>query len=301
MFLLAEIFPIVRRLRIPLGRDQFMLLLAAINLVVLGVDTYLAHDIDGDVRGFEWIPIIFGPIAGILLLIAGLVALRKRMLANTLASLVALACFFIAFFGSYFHLYRGLLPLAPAGQTVTALLLIYSPPLFSPATFGLVGILIFSAAWQEEPLGSGVLQLPAARQLEMPYPKTQAYFFMTGLFILATVVSSVMDHARTNFENPWLWLPTFIGMFAVVACVAMGAFSTPKRADLLTYLATMILMILVGLLGAYFHLERDLTNQGAFLSERFLRGAPMLAPLLFANMGLLGIIILLDPAPSLKG
>jgi hypothetical protein len=29
--------------------------------------------------------------------------------------------------------------------------------------------------------------------------------------------------------------------------------------------------------------------------ERFLRGAPIMAPMLFANMGLIGLIVLLDP------
>lgn len=300
---LAEIFSQVRRVRIPFSRDQVMLLLAAFNLIVLGVDTFLAHDINGAIRGYEWIPILFAPAAGILLLAAGLVAQRKRVLANIIATLIFLACMINAVLGSYFHLYRGLLPDAPAGQGLTPLLLIYTPPLFSPATFALVGILIFSAAWEEVPVGSGILHLPAGRwgpgaSLKMPYPKTQAYFLMTGLFILATVVSSVLDHARTNFANPWLWLPTAVGLFATFVCVVMGAFSNPTRGDLITFFVSMILMILVGLIGAYFHLERNLTEQGIFLDERFLRGAPMLAPLLFANMGLLGLIVLLDPQPA---
>ena len=57
----------------------------------------------------------------------------------------------------------------------------------------------------------------------------------------------------------------------------------------------MVLMALVGVVGAVLHVERNLTGQGALLSERFIRGAPMLAPLLFANMGALGLIVLLDP------
>ena len=118
---------------------------------------------------------------------------------------------------------------------------------------------------------------------------------MTGMFIMATVISSVLDHARTNFVNPWLWIPTFTGMFAVVVCIAMGAFTRLSKADLVTYLITMILLIVVGLTGAILHLERNLTEQGTLLGERFLRGAPMLAPLLFANMGLLGLLVLLDP------
>jgi len=42
--------------------------------------------------------------------------------------------------------------------------------------------------------------------------------------------------------------------------------------------------------------QSNLTAQGTFVGERFLRGAPALAPLLFANMGTIGLIALLDPA-----
>ena len=316
MYPLAEILPVVRRVRIPLSRDSIMLLLAAFNLIVLGVDTFLAHYINSAIRGYEWIPILFAPAAGILLLVAGLIAPRQRMLANIIASLIFLACMLVAGLGSYFHLYRGLLPDAPAGQGITTLLLIYTPPLFSPATFALVGFLILSAAWEETPAGSGILHLPVRRRvprdpvapqetsatsglyLKMPFPKTQAYYLMTSLFILATVGSSVLDHARTHFSNPWLWLPTAVGLFAMFVCAAMGIFSRPTYRDHVTFFITMVLMILAGTLGAYFHLAQNLTSQGAFLDERFLRGAPMLAPLLFANMGLLGLIILLDPHPA---
>jgi hypothetical protein len=298
VYLLADIFPFVRRLKIPLARDQVMLLLAAFNLLALGIDTYLAHSMNEAVQGNEWIPIIYGPVAGVILLAAGLVARRNRMLANGAATLVCLACLVIGGLGSYFHLYRGLLPDAPAGQAVTAWLLLYTPPLFSPATFALVGMLVISAAWQETPVDSGVLRLPGGRKLEMPFSKTRAYFFLTTLFILATVISSVLDHARTNFANPWLWLPTAVGVFATAVCMAMGAYSKLSRGDLITFMVSMALMILVGILGSFFHLQYDLTGQGVFLVERFLRGAPSLAPLLFANMGLLGLIVLLDPEIS---
>ncbi len=298
MYLLAEIFPFLRRFRLPFSRDQFILLLASFNFLVLGVDTYLAHDINGAIRGNMWIPIFFGPAAGIILLAAGLVAVKRRMAANALATLIFLSSIVVAVVGSFFHLFRGLLPDAPAGQTVTAILFVYAPPLLSPATFALVGLLVFSAAWEESPIGSGSIRLFGQRLVTMPYPKTQAYFLMTGMFILATVISSVLDHAQTNFVNPWLWLPTFVGMFAVVVCCAMGVFTRFSKADLVTYLVTMLLLIAVGLVGAVLHLERNLTEGGILLGERFLRGAPMLAPLLFANMGLLGLLVLLDPKPA---
>ena len=212
MYLLAEVFPFVRRIRLPIDRDQAVLLLAAFNLLILGLDTYLAHSITGTLRPGEWIPVLFGPIAAAILLAAGLISLRRRMLANLIGTLVFLACIVVAVLGTYFHLHRALLPDAPTGEGLTAALLVWAPPLLGPLTFALVAILGLSAAWQEETIDSGVLLLPGGARLRMPYPKTQAYFYLVALFLLVTVLSSVLDHARTNFANPWLWLPTLSGM-----------------------------------------------------------------------------------------
>ena len=51
--------------------------MTAMNLILLGLDTYLAHSISGTIRPGEWIPIIFGPVAGVLLLVAGLIAISS--------------------------------------------------------------------------------------------------------------------------------------------------------------------------------------------------------------------------------
>jgi hypothetical protein len=61
------------------------------------------------------------------------------------------------------------------------------------------------------------------------------------------------------------------------------------------YVLTMVSLILVGVIGLVLHVQDDLTSRGLFVAERFIRGAPFLAPLLFANMGALGLIALLDP------
>jgi hypothetical protein len=296
MYWLAELFPWARRIPLPANRDQFMLLLAAVNEIFLGIDIYLAHSMSGTIRSpYEWIPIIFGPVAGGLLLLAGLVALRRRRLASIIVALVGFASVIVGVWGTYFHLHRALLLTAPAGQQVTPDLLEWAPPLLGPLTFILIAILAFSAAWQEKPVDSGKLILSDHRTLSMPTSKTQGYFFLVGLFILATVLSSILDHSRTNFANPWLWLPTLIGIFATAVTIAMGFFSKPDRSDLFTYVITMALLAVTGLVGFSLHIVHNLNGQGTIVGERFLRGAPMLAPLLFANMGLLGLIVLLPP------
>lgn len=297
MYHLATIYPAIRRIHLPVTRDQVMPLMMAVNEIFLGIDTYLAHSISGPPRLYEWTPIIFGPIAGVLLLLAGLIALRRRPAATVLATAVFAVSVVVGLLGAYFHLTRAILPSAPAGEQVSVSLLVWAPPILGPLTFALVGWLGISAAWVEDPPDSGTLVLLGGRRINLPYSKTRAYFFIVGLGILATVISSVLDHARTGFENPWLWVPTVTGMFGVVVAILLAALDQPTRFDLATYAATMLLLIAVGVVGAALHFTNNL-SLGIVVGERLIRGAPVLAPLLFANMGTLGLIALLDASET---
>jgi hypothetical protein len=81
-----------------------------------------------------------------------------------------------------------------------------------------------------------------------------------------------------------------------VIAVAVAVFEKPRRADLIIYIVAMVLLMIVGVLGAVLHISTNLIAEGTIVGERFIHGAPFLAPLLFANMGMLGLIVLLDPA-----
>ncbi len=74
----------------------------------------------------------------------------------------------------------------------------------------------------------------------------------------------------------------------------------PTRGDIAMYVVAMLLLILVGLVGLVLHVQTDLTSRGVFVVERFIRGAPVLAPMLFANMGTLGLIAILDPTERMS-
>jgi hypothetical protein len=288
-------FPAIRRYRIPLSRDQIMLLVAAMNEILLGVETYIAHMISGTIVPNEWIPILFGPISGVILIIAGLIATRNRPLATVLATLVFITSIVVGLLGAYFHLLRAMMPYAVPGEQFSVPLLVWAPPILGPLTFSLVGLLGLSAAWMEDPVDSGRLILLREKKITLPYSKTRAYIFMAGMGALATVISSVLDHARSDFTNPWLWVPTAVGVFTTVVAVALGALDKPTRADFFTYAAAMLLMMLVGVIGTILHINENLTTQGVFVGERFLRGAPFMAPLLFADIGMIGFVALLDP------
>ena len=295
MYHLATLAPPVQRIRLPVSRDQLMLLMAAINEIFLGVDIYLAHSISGTIVSREWIPIIFGPVAGVMLLIAGLIALRNRPAATMLATLVLAGSIAVGLLGAYFHLIRATLPTGPAGERFTVQLLVWGPPVLGPLMFAMVGLLGISAAWVEDPPDSGRLRLLGGRHLQMPLSKTRAYFLIVALAALSTVLSSVLDHARTDFENSWLWIPTVVGVFTTVVAAVLGALDRPSRTDLAVYVLAMLLMIGTGLIGTVLHIDDNLTTRGEFVAERFIRGAPFMAPMLFANIGALGLIVLLDP------
>lgn len=295
MYHLATIFPKIERIRIPVTRDQAMLLMLALNEFLLGLETYLAHSISGTIMPKEWIPIIFGPVAGLLLVAVGLLSTRKRALANGIGTLIYFASIAVGLLGISFHLMRAVLPYAPVGERISIVLFVWAPPILAPLTFALVGLMGISAIWTEQPVDSGRMNLLAGRKLSLPFSKTRAFFFMVGLGILATVISSVLDHARTNFENPWLWLPTAIGVFGTFVTILLGILDSPRRGDLLTYLTAMLLLLAVGMIGVVLHILRNLGLDHVIVVERFIRGAPFLAPMLFSDMGALGLLILLDP------
>jgi hypothetical protein len=57
----------------------------------------------------------------------------------------------------------------------------------------------------------------------------------------------------------------------------------------------MIVIIIVAVTGMVLHILTNLSVDNAIVGERFIRGAPVLAPLLFADIASLGIVVLLDP------
>jgi len=195
----------------------------------------------------------------------------------------------------YFHLRRAALPDAAPGEQLTVRLLVWGPPMLGPLMFALIGLWGISAAWVEDPPDSGRLRLWGRVGLQLPLSKTRAYFLMMGCGAMVTTISAVLDHARTGFENDYLWIPTVVGVFATLVMITLGALERPTRADLTIYALAMGLLMLTGLVGAVLHVQDDLTARGAIVTERFIRGAPFLAPMLFANMGMLGLSVLMDP------
>jgi len=292
---LAAAIPAIKKLKIPLRRDQVMMLIVSFNELMLAVEIYLAHRISGTIILQEWIPIIFGPCAALLLGLAGLISQRKRSLAMVITIPVLLSSIAVGALGAYFHATRAVLPYAPPGEQMGISLIIWAPPILAPLTFVLVGLLGLSAIWDEKPVDSGTLTLFGGIRLQMPFSKTRGFFFLVSLAMLATLISSVLDHARTNFSNPWLWVPTAAGILGTIVALNLGLIDEPSRGDVLVYLGSMLFIALVGAVGIALHIADNLAVSNLIVDERFIRGAPLLAPLLFSDIASIGVIILMEP------
>lgn len=289
---LVTVAPPLARLRLPLTRDVALFLFVVLNVVIMGFETYLAHVLDGTIRFNEWIPIVGGPVIGVALLLALALARRAPRPARALAALALCSSAVIGILGTYFHFVRATRLAAAPGARVTLALLVWGAPLLAPLTFVLVAVL-GCVTLSRDADGPGALGQPLLRQL--PLSKDHAYFLLTCMGALIAAVSSIFDHLRGGFENPWLWVPTLTGIFAAVVAFILGVLPRPNRADLTVYTAAMIILLFVGPLGVVLHVLFDLGVGGAVIVERFLRGAPILAPMVFANMGLLGLLALFDP------
>jgi hypothetical protein len=64
----------------------------------------------------------------------------------------------------------------------------------------------------------------------------------------------------------------------------------------------MLVQVAVGVLGSYYELRGNLEQPGGTMWEKFLYGAPIFAPLLFADLSLLALLALwalaMQPAPQ---
>jgi hypothetical protein len=104
-------------------------------------------------------------------------------------------------------------------------------------------------------------------------------------------VFSLTDHATNGFFRPVEWLPVASSAFAVSFLLVPFLVRTGRRFLALCALV-LVLQGLVGVLGFLLHIAADFEGPSASAFSNIVHGAPPLAPLLFPNLVLLGLIAL---------
>lgn len=267
-------------LNLPVPKTQLILFYLSLNYLIVFLDVYIAHALNRFFPGYEWIPIIFSPLAS---LSAFLLLLRPRpgwlQSINILINFIGVV---IGILGFGFHLQGN-----AAGNVISFAGLTSGNPVFAPLAFvalGSIGIL------------TTLDDRPTLRNYNLTQ-KTRWLLLATAFWFFITALVAYFDHAHTGFKNIYTLIPFYAGTFSGIILI-LQAYSCPERGLSALLGITMLLSIVVGLLGLAFHLSVDLAGRGAFQWTRVFYQAPGLAPLLFCDLGIWGIIIFLDPLPN---
>ncbi|TGE30938.1 hypothetical protein [Desulfosporosinus sp. Sb-LF] len=266
-----------RPLNIPIAKTRLILFFLCINYLIVFLDVLIAHALNRFYPLYEWIPIIFSPIAA---LSALLLLLKPKpgwtQFLNIAINFIGVITGIVGF---GFHL-QG----ASAGNVVSFSGLTSGNPVFAPLAFVALGCIGLLTSLDDH---------PKSRSYNLTQ-KTRWLLLATAFWFLVTGLVAYFDHARTGFSNIYTWVPFYVGIFAA-AILFFQAYSYPDHGLSLLLGITLVLSFMVGLLGFAFHLSADLAGRGSIIWSRVFYQAPGLAPLLFCDLGVWGALVFLDP------
>jgi hypothetical protein len=254
-------------------------LFAAANIAFLAVDIGLAHAVNAFARPEEFVPVGFSLIApvvlGMAVVLDGLRPTRSRSgpaarrVARALGLLVGWGAVAVGIAGLLLHLDSAFF------EEQTLKNLVYTAPFVAPLAYTGVGLLLI------------LDRMIDARSVEWA---RWVVLLALGGFV-GNYVLTLADHAQNGFFRPSEWIGVVASAWAVASlCAVLVVYDNRPLVTLA--LVAMAAQVMVGMLGFYLHVAADLRAPAASLWERFLYGAPLFAPLLFADLALLATLAL---------
>ena len=240
---------------------------AILNIGFLTFDIYLAHSVNQFRNRAEYIPLLFSATAPLILVVALTQRSRRRVLWKLLGHVVGWAAILVGFTGVILHLESSFF----YERTIRSLT--YSAPFAAPLAYtGLGFLLVMNRMVDSESVEWAQWVL----------------LFTVGGFI-GNFVFSLADHAGNGFFFAVEWLPV------AASAVAIGFLCVPllMRVSRLFIDVSAVVLIFeagVGLWGFVLHAMGNLQGPSVHAFDNFIYGAPPMAPLLFPNLTVLGII-----------
>lgn len=244
-------------------------LFAILNIGFLTFDIFLAHSVNEFRNPAEYIPFFFSASAPAVLTFALAARYRWPMVWRILGHVVGWAAVLVGFTGVILHLQSHFF----YDRTIRSLT--YSAPFAAPLAYTGLGFLLIVNRMvdpEREEWAQWVL------------------FLALGGFI-GNFIFSLADHAGNGFFNPLEWVPV------VASAIAIGFLAVPlitrvSRVFIDVCAAILLLEAAVGVWGFILHAAGNLRGPSIHPFENFIYGAPPMAPLLFPNLMVLGIIAL---------
>jgi hypothetical protein len=259
------------------------------NLAFLGLDIFIAHSsnnfgfrsLHAYARWAEWAPIGFSLAAPVLLLIGmltGGLTRPERGFARAVGLLIGTCAIVVGVAGLLFHLNSQFFEL----RTLKSL--VYTAPFAAPLSYAGLGLLLILNRCSDGPYPSS---LPGG---EGEMPEWAGWvLLLTAAGFLGNFVLSLADHAQNGFYVWTEWIPVTASAFAF-ACLAAPLLMRSTPTYLWICAGILALQVVVGLLGFSLHLWADLHSPSTSLRDQLVNRAPVFAPMLFADLAILGAL-----------
>ena len=279
-----EIFHLAN-VRIPMEKNRLLLIFVGINLFFTGIDVALAHSINSFIPIYEWIPIYFFPLGAMSCFIISFQPNPKKVSALIHIALMV-GGILVGIIGMAFHMNAVLNPLGHLSWAW----LVFGSPILAPLAFSGISLLGLYGITEEVENSPGVLRVPGLGIFHAPISRDKHFLWLVGLGFGASAVTSIIDHAQYGY-NIYKLIAIVFGLFATSVVLTIALSHHWSKKDELVYFWTMIAAIVVGVMGFGFHLSADLAGTGKISLERMLVFAPVFAPLLYSDLGMLGLIV----------
>ena len=238
------------------------------NSAFLVLDVFLAHSINDFRHRAEWIPFVFSIAATVLLAPALPSAGRATRggYAHRIGLLVGFGSIAVGIAGVVYHLESQFF----SQWTIRSL--VYTAPFAAPLAYAGLGFLLL------------VNRMVPRETAEWDW---WVVFFALGGF-LGVFVLALCDHAQNGFFYTSEWWP--VAASALAAGFLAMALVEQHPAFIGICFGVLALQAVIGLIGFCFHVAADVNGLSASLFENFVHGAPVFAPLLFVDLGVLAAI-----------
>ena len=233
---------------------------------VFGARRYLAHSVNAFRSSSEWIPVGFSLAAAVALVPGLSMSGPYRNPRGIVGTLVGCASIFVGVAGLVYHLNNAFFEL----QTLKSL--VYTAPFAAPLSY----------------VGLGLLLLLNRTTDDRGDDWARWVVFLSMAGFVGNVGLSLADHAQNGLFSMAEWIPVVSASYA--SAFLLIALYSKERGFLITCLWVQLAQVLVGLGGFCLHVSANLAHGHASLRDRIVYGAPIFAPLLFADLAALAAI-----------
>jgi len=240
---------------------------AILNIGFLTFDIYLAHSVNQFRSRAEYIPLFFSATAPALLIAALTQRTRVRVIWKIVGYVVGWAAIGVGLTGVILHLESHFF----YERTIRSLT--YSAPFAAPLAYAGLGFLLVMNRMVE------------ADSTE--WAQWILLFTLGGYF--GNFVFSLADHAENGFFFRVEWVPVAASALAI-GFLAVPLVARVSRLYIDLCATVLVLEAAVGLWGFVLHTMGNLQGPSIHAFDNFIYGAPPMAPLLFPNLMVLGII-----------